>query len=56
MMNIDNLSYPFADELHIDHVNQKYLKILDLGPPGTGAGHRQSLVLLNPFLLYDYYE
>ena len=47
--------HPFADEYYINHEEQKYLRIIDLGPPGTGAGHKQSLVIkLNA--LYDYYE
>ena len=48
--------YPFADENHINHEEQKYLRIFDLGQPGTGAGHKQILVLMKQIVEYDYYE
>ena len=52
----NNILFPLVVQDYVNYEEQKIMQLLDLGPPGAGYGHAETLVLGKSNEIYSYYE
>jgi len=52
---LNSISYSVAVVIYINYEEQKELQIVDLGSPGAGTGHVQTIVPGKSRMIYNYF-